>query len=61
MDDLDTPTLDATRPGINTTPGYCPECGQKANIWEAVSQTWECSLCDWKGRTPNPQPPEYSR
>ena len=51
-DDLDTP---------NTAPGYCPECGQKANIWEAVSQQWCCSLCDWKGRNPNPQPPEYMR
>lgn len=54
FDDLDTP---------NTAPGYCPDCGQKANIWEAISQQWCCSLCDWKGRNPNPNPtqPEYVR
>jgi ribosomal protein L37AE/L43A len=48
LDDFNTP---------NTAPGYCPECGLPANIWEAVSQTWECSLCSWKGRAPNPNKP----
>lgn len=36
----------------NTAPGNCPECGQPANIWEAVSQQWECVYCNWRGRNP---------
>ena len=50
IDDIDTP---------NTQPGWCPTCGQKADIWEAVSQNWCCSLCDWQGRQPEPKPPNY--
>lgn len=52
FEDIDTP---------NTQPGWCPECGQRADIWEAVSQTWCCSLCDWRGRQPNLTPPNYER
>lgn len=52
FEDIDTP---------NTQPGWCPECGQRADIWEAVSQTWCCSLCDWRGRQPNLMPPNYER
>lgn len=44
MNDFDQP---------NTAPGECPVCGQPANIWLAVSQEWECCLCDWHGRQPN--------
>lgn len=51
-DDIDTP---------NTQPGWCPTCGQRADIWEAVSQNWCCSLCDWRGRQPEPKPPNYER
>lgn len=36
----------------NTLPGFCPECGKEADIWEAVAGVWECRLCDWKGRNP---------
>jgi hypothetical protein len=43
IDELDQP---------NTAPGTCPDCGQKANIWNAMQQEWECSFCDWKGRNP---------
>jgi len=43
LDDFDQP---------NTHPGDCPECGQPANIWAAVSQEWECSFCNWHGRDP---------
>jgi len=43
IDDFDQP---------NTFPGTCPDCGQKANIWNATQQEWECSFCDWKGRNP---------
>lgn len=45
MDEFDAP---------NTQPGWCPDCGQPADIWAAVTQHWECRLCDWKGRSPNP-------
>lgn len=51
-DDLDLP---------NTRPGWCPTCGQPATIWEAVKSEWCCTLCDWQGRNPNPQPPNYER
>jgi ribosomal protein L37AE/L43A len=47
MDDFDTP---------NTAPGFCPECGQPATIWEAVSAQWECTFCSWKGRKTDPVP-----
>lgn len=46
-DDFDSP---------NTAPGDCPECGQPANIWEAVSQQWECTFCNWRGRNPKQKP-----
>jgi ribosomal protein L37AE/L43A len=36
----------------NTLPGNCPECGQPASIWLAVSQQWECVYCNWQGRNP---------
>ena len=52
MDDFDAP---------NTAPGLCPDCGQPANIWEAVSQTWECCNCMWKGRNPKQLPKEEPR
>lgn len=44
IDDFDQP---------NMAPGTCPECGQAANIWEAIIQQWECSFCSWKGRNPD--------
>jgi ribosomal protein L37AE/L43A len=44
IDDFDQP---------NTAPGTCPDCGQQADIWAAITQQWECRLCDWKGRNPN--------
>lgn len=47
MDDFDQP---------NTQPGLCPECGQPANIWEAVAAVWQCSFCDWSGRHPRQKP-----
>ena len=47
FDDLDMP---------NTQPGLCPDCGQPANIWAAVSQQWECSFCNWQGRNPTRPP-----
>lgn len=43
--------------GPNSKPGLCPECGQPANIWAAVSQQWECSYCNWSGRNPTRPPP----
>jgi ribosomal protein L37AE/L43A len=43
IDDFDQP---------NTAPGTCPDCGQPANIWVAISQQWECSFCNWQGRNP---------
>lgn len=42
----------------NTAPGTCPECGQPANIWAAISQQWECSFCNWKGRNPIREEPK---
>ena len=51
-DDFDAP---------NTAPGLCPECGQPANIWEAVSQQWECTFCNWRGRNPKQPPREEPR
>ena len=42
-DDFDSP---------NTKPGLCPECGQPATIWMAVAGEWECTYCNWSGRSP---------
>ena len=38
----------------NTRPGYCPDCGQPANIWNDTHGYWECSFCQWHGRHPDP-------
>jgi len=38
MDDIDLP---------NIASGFCPECGQKANI--PVGNHWECTFCNWHG------------
>lgn len=43
-DDFDSP---------NVASGTCPDCGQKADIWNATAGYYECRLCDWKGRNPN--------
>jgi len=45
----------------NTQPGNCPECGEPADIWEAIAQQWMCSYCNWKGRQPTrPEQTPYS-
>jgi len=44
MDDFDTP---------NTAPGYCPECGKPADIWNATRNSWECTYCNWTGSRPD--------
>ena len=40
----------------NTRPGYCPECSQRANIWDYRRGHWECSYCNWHGARPNAEP-----
>ena len=40
MDDFDAP---------NTKPGLCPECGQRADIWDVMRNRWECTYCNWTG------------
>ena len=42
--------------GADTLPGYCPECGQTANIWNDTRGVWECRYCNWKGRFPSQSP-----
>lgn len=52
MDDFDTP---------NTRPGTCPECGQRANIWDSLRQLWECCLCNWAGKHPDRNPEAHGK
>lgn len=51
MDDFETP---------DTRPGYCPECSQVANIWNDMKRTWECCYCNWEGRQPLQELPQWS-
>jgi len=44
MTDLETP---------NTKPGFCPVCDQRADIWNATKNHWECCYCNWSGQRPN--------
>lgn len=37
----------------DTKPGYCPECYNKADIWDDRRRVWECNLCNWSGRLPS--------
>ena len=47
MDDFDAP---------NTKPGLCPECGQRADIWDVMRNRWECTYCNWTGiKTKQPE------
>ena len=31
--------------------GWCPTCGMKADIWNETRRHWECTYCNWSGRT----------
>jgi hypothetical protein len=52
MNDLDEP---------DSLPGYCPVCNNKADIWDAKTRHYECRLCDWTGRSPNPRKSGWCR
>jgi ribosomal protein L37AE/L43A len=51
--------LDFNQP--STKPGYCPECHNKADIWDDKRGAWECVLCNWTGRVPVYQVPRAAR
>ena len=40
MNDFDTP---------DTSPGYCPVCAKKADIWDKLNRVWHCQQCNWSG------------
>jgi hypothetical protein len=38
---------------FDTKTGFCPECDQRADIWNATKNHWECCYCNWSGQRPN--------
>ena len=45
----------------DTKAGYCPECSNKADIWDDRRRVWECTMCNWSGKMPKYEIHEVDR